>query len=69
MRIMNTVVRGQLAIKEGAAAVQRRLRKDEGASAVEYALLVGLIAIVIIAAVSLLGKQLSSNFSSAANSI
>ena len=69
MRIMNTVVRGQLAIKEGVAAVQRRVRKDEGASAVEYALLVGLIAIVIIVAVTALGNKLSSNFSSAASSI
>ncbi len=69
MRIMNTVVRGQLAVKEGVAAVQRRVRKDEGASAVEYALLVGLIAVAIIAAVTFLSGRLSSSFSSAANSI
>jgi pilus assembly protein Flp/PilA len=40
-----------------------RLRdKDRGATAVEYGLLVGLIAVVIIAAVLLLGKQLVALF-------
>lgn len=37
-------------------------RKDRGATAVEYGLLVGLIAVVIIAAVLLLGKQLDALF-------
>jgi pilus assembly protein Flp/PilA len=36
--------------------------KEEGASAVEYGLLIGLIAIAIIAVVGLLGDQLSSLF-------
>ena len=69
MRIMETVVRGQLAAKDGLAAVQRRLVKDEGASAVEYALMVGLIAIVIIVAVTTLGKNMTSRFSSVAASV
>ena len=69
MRIMNTVVRGQLAVKDGIDAVQRRMRKDEGASAVEYALLVGLIAIVIIVAVTTLGSKLNTQFQNAASSI
>jgi pilus assembly protein Flp/PilA len=38
-------------------------RDDEGASLVEYALLVALIAVVCIAAITLLGKNASSKFS------
>ena len=37
-------------------------RRDRGATAVEYGLMVALIAVVIIGAVTLLGKQLSSLF-------
>ena len=37
-------------------------RKDRGATAVEYGLMVALIAVVIIGAVTLLGRQLSSLF-------
>jgi pilus assembly protein Flp/PilA len=44
-------------------------RKDQGASAVEYGLLVALIAVVIIAAVILLGGNLSSIFNTTAESI
>lgn len=36
--------------------------KDRGATAVEYGLLVGLIAVVIIAAVTLLGTRLQTLF-------
>jgi pilus assembly protein Flp/PilA len=44
--------------------------KDEnGASAVEYGLLVALIAVVIIAAVTALGTTISTKFQSAAGSI
>ncbi|MGP4031554.1 Flp family type IVb pilin [Pseudarthrobacter sp. 1C304] len=40
-----------------------RLRRDEkGATAVEYGIMVGLIAVVIIVAVSLLGGQLNTMF-------
>lgn len=35
---------------------------EKGASAVEYALIAGLIAVVIIATVTLLGEQVSSTF-------
>jgi pilus assembly protein Flp/PilA len=45
------------------AVAQDRLERDEkGATAVEYGLMVGLIAVVIIAAVTLLGKQLNGLF-------
>ena len=47
------------------AFAQDRLRRDEkGATAVEYGLMVGLIAVVIIAAVVLLGEQLRDLFTS-----
>ncbi|HEX2053409.1 MAG TPA: Flp family type IVb pilin [Actinomycetota bacterium] len=38
------------------------LRREEGAAAVEYGLLVGLIAVAIIAAVALLGTKLDELF-------
>ena len=43
--------------------------REEGATAVEYGLMVALIAIVIIAAVVLLGNNLSGLFNKAATSI
>jgi pilus assembly protein Flp/PilA len=47
-----------------------RLKKDEkGATAVEYGLMVGLIAVVIIAAVTLLGTQLRGLFTSIAGAL
>jgi pilus assembly protein Flp/PilA len=42
-----------------------RRRRDEGASAVEYGLLVALIAVVIAAGVTLLGQVLNSIIQSA----
>ena len=39
-------------------------RKDRGATAVEYGLLVGLIAVVIIVAITALGGKLSTLFTS-----
>ena len=44
-------------------------RDEEGASMVEYGLLVALIAIVAIAAVTLLGTNLSTKMNSAATSL
>ena len=45
------------------------LRHDRGATAVEYGLMVALIAVVIIVAVSLLGTNLGSLFNTVANSV
>jgi len=39
-------------------------RDDRGATAVEYGLMVGLIAVVIIGVVTLLGRQVSTLFQS-----
>jgi pilus assembly protein Flp/PilA len=53
-----------------AAYLRARADHDErGASLVEYALLVALIAVVCIAAVTLLGSNVSRKFSSVATSI
>ena len=43
-------------------AIQARINDDEGASLVEYALLVALIAVVAIVAVTAVGEAVSSNF-------
>src|SRR3954451_10787208 len=45
------------------AVAQHRIREEKGATAVEYGLLVGLIAVAIIATVSLLGSKLDGLFS------
>jgi pilus assembly protein Flp/PilA len=45
------------------------LRGDRGATAVEYGLMVGLIAIAILGAVTLLGKNVSGLFNKTANSV
>jgi pilus assembly protein Flp/PilA len=56
----------EVRIREFARSVARR---DEGASAVEYGLLVALIAVVIIVAVALLGGRVRDTFSKVATSI
>jgi pilus assembly protein Flp/PilA len=45
------------------------LRDDEGATMVEYALMVALVALVALVAVSVLGKNVSSEFSSVATAV
>ena len=49
--------------------VKAGLRNDRGATAVEYGLMVALIAIVIIVAVSLLGSNLQGLFNNVATSV
>jgi pilus assembly protein Flp/PilA len=49
-------------VKKLMARLHSRTRRDDGASAVEYALLVALIAVVIAAAVATLGTTLSGEF-------
>jgi len=44
-------------------------RKERGATAVEYGLLVGLIAVVMIAGVTLVGPKLSGLFSSVSSKL
>ena len=45
------------------------LMDEEGATAVEYALMVALIAVVIIAAVTFVGKEVSSKFSTVGTAV
>jgi pilus assembly protein Flp/PilA len=45
-----------------ALVARDRMREEKGATAVEYGLMVGLIAVVIIATVTLLGNQLDALF-------
>ena len=52
-----------------AAFAKDRMRKEDGATAVEYGLLVGLIAVVIIAAVLALGNKLNGLFTSISNAL
>ena len=49
--------------------LRAKFDEERGASLVEYALLVALIAVVCIAAVTLLGNNASSKFSTVAGSI
>jgi pilus assembly protein Flp/PilA len=52
------------------AFAQDRLRNDEkGATAVEYGLMVGLIAVVIIGAVIILGNKLNALFTAIGNAL
>ncbi|NVN00079.1 Flp family type IVb pilin [Arthrobacter sp. SDTb3-6] len=52
------------------ASTKRRLNREEsGATAVEYGLLVGLIAVVIVAALLLLGPKLATLFTNVSNTI
>lgn len=52
-----------------ASWLRAQAKTDRGASLVEYALLVALIAVVCIAAVTLLGGAASSKFSSVSSAI
>ena len=51
------------------SAVLRFLRDEDGASLVEYALLIALIAVVCVAAVTLLGTNVNGKLNSAATSL
>ena len=47
----------------------RFVREEEGATAVEYGLMVALIAVVIIVAVALIGTRLNGVFTNVANTL
>ncbi len=51
------------------AQIRWMLLKDEGATAVEYGILVALIAVVIITAVGLLGGQLNTVYTNVCTAI
>jgi pilus assembly protein Flp/PilA len=49
--------------------LRARVREEKGATAVEYALMVALIAVVIIAAVAFLGHAASNKFSTVGSAV
>ncbi len=49
-------------MKWARSAVQRFISEERGATAIEYGLIAGLIAVVIIAAVTLVGTDLEATF-------
>jgi pilus assembly protein Flp/PilA len=51
------------------STLKSMIRDEEGATMVEYGLLVALIAMVALAAVTLLGKNLSSLFNTVAGTV
>ena len=51
------------------SAVLRFLREEDGASLVEYALLIALIAVVCIGAVTLIGANVNTKLNGAATSL
>ena len=51
------------------ATIQRFLKEDEGATAIEYGLIAGLISLVIIVALTTLGTNLSDLFTSISNKV
>lgn len=68
--MLNAQTRILLALHTGLRSAQRRLAdSDRGATAVEYGLLVALIAAVIIATVALLGPQINSAFQTVVNQL
>jgi len=50
-------------------ATRRFLRDEEGATAVEYGIMVSLIAVVIIAAVAVIGDKIEDAFQKVANCV
>jgi pilus assembly protein Flp/PilA len=51
------------------ATLSRFAQDDSGATAIEYGLIAGLIAVVIITAVTSVGTKLTSSFNNVANAI
>ena len=51
------------------AGIKRFIRDEEGVTAIEYALIASLIAVVIIGAVSLVGQDVDLTFNKVANAL
>ena len=64
--IVKAIANKNYAISKLQAKISRFSREENGATAVEYALIVGLIAVAIIVAVTLLGTNISVLFNRAA---
>jgi pilus assembly protein Flp/PilA len=57
------------AVSQHLSRLRRPRSVDSGATAVEYGLLVGLIAIVILVAIQAIGTNMSTAFASVANTL
>jgi pilus assembly protein Flp/PilA len=51
------------------ASINKFLKEDSGATAIEYGLIASLIAVVIIAALQLVGTNLTNTFTEVANNL
>jgi pilus assembly protein Flp/PilA len=58
-----------VAVRSATSAIAGRTKSERGASMVEYALLVGLIAVFCILAVTFLGSSISNLFNTAGNTV
>jgi pilus assembly protein Flp/PilA len=47
----------------------RFIRDDSGATAIEYGLIAGLIAVVVVASITTLGKSLNNTFTNVSNKL
>jgi pilus assembly protein Flp/PilA len=47
----------------------RFVRDDSGATAIEYGLIAGLIAVVVVTAITTIGTKLTNNFNNIANQL
>jgi len=56
-------------MKPLAATIIHMLLDDDGATAVEYATIIGLIFLVVLASINLLGQATSTSFNDSSNSI
>lgn len=65
----SNALKGKPTMLKTLVKLQNRIANERGATAVEYGLMVALIAIVIIAAVTLLGQNISALFDDAATQI
>lgn len=59
----------EMCLAYGRASVRGRIKNEGGASLVEYALLLALIAIVCITAVTFIGQKTQSNLTSTASQL
>jgi pilus assembly protein Flp/PilA len=64
--MMSIIVKGERAMK---TMIQKFFREEDGASAVEYGLLVALIAVALVAAMTALKGGVNTSFNNAKNSM
>jgi len=56
-------------VKGGMTRFRNAIKNQTGATAVEYALLAGLVALVLVAALTMIGSDIGNTFNTAANNI